>query len=70
MTFQEIFNKDGLYKTDTFTKGTAFKISDGQIWLAFYSSDNDLFPSIEKLVVYKGLFTKEYTKILTVKELF
>ena len=70
MTFQEIFNKDGLYKADDFTEGTALEVNDGTLYMVCYSDANDLQPTRNTMPVYKGLFTKVFTKVFTRQSLF
>lgn len=71
MKFEQIFENDGLYKSDSFAKGVAIKIANnGSAYLTTYSKVNDLNPLIHTLLVYKGLFEKDYKKVFTIKELF
>ena len=70
MTFQEIFNKDGLYTSTSFVKGFAFEIIEGTLYQLHFKSPNDFLPRKVKSSVYKELFTKEYTKVLNINSLF
>lgn len=71
MTFQEIFNNEGRYKADSFQKGVCFKIDrEGFLSILTYSDKNDLLPIIERPVIYKGLFDKEFVKVLNINQLF
>lgn len=70
MKFEEIFNEDGLYTSKDFAKGFCFKIKDGTMTAVEYDNETDLFPREENFPVYKGLFTKEYNKVFTIKSLF
>lgn len=70
MKFEEIFEQDGLYTSDSFHKGVALKITDGVMYTETYKNENDISPKIDSLLMYKGLFSKEYTKVLTRQSLF
>jgi hypothetical protein len=71
MKFEEIFNQPGLYVADGFSKGFCFKITkDQSIKTVSYKKPDDLIPEEADLVVYKGLFSKDYKPILSVKSLF
>ncbi len=70
MKFEQIFNQDGLYIASSFAKGFAFRIDEGILYGVTYDSIDDLLPTIQQMSVYKGLFNKEYKKVLIIKELF
>jgi hypothetical protein len=70
MTFQEIFNQDGLYKADSFVEGFCFKVEDGVLYSYEYEHADDKFPLKDIVPVTKNLFTKEYTKVFTRQSLF
>lgn len=71
MTFEEIFNNDGLYTSDDFEKGFCFVITDGVLYGVQYQNANDLSPEkYNNFPAFKGLFKKQYRKVLTIKSLF
>ncbi len=70
MKFEEIFNHDGLYTSDDFVKGFCFKIKNGSLYGVQYKHPKDLFPEIDNFHTYKGLFSKNYRKVLTINSLF
>ena len=76
MTFQDIFKEEGLYVSDSFRKGVAFRVKKNSIdnrkelFIVHYSSVRDIRPSEEPMTVYDGLFTKTYKKILVRGQLF
>jgi len=70
MTFEEIFNEDGLYHGNDFADGFCFEVIDGFLSALQYKHEKDLFPEKYYQGVYKGLFKKDYTKVFTVKSLF
>ena len=70
MNFQDIFENDGLYTSDSFTEGFCFKIENGTLYGVQYKDVDDLFPTMEFFVTYKGLFSKKYKKVLTIRSLF
>lgn len=70
MTFQEIFNQDGLYVADGFAEGFAFRINDGFLTSMQYADKDDLLPLCERYPVHKSLFSKEYRQVFTIKQLF
>jgi hypothetical protein len=71
MTFEEIFNEPGLYKSDSFTKGTCFKVDkEGFLLVLHHIDKNDFNPQTDRATVYKGLFDKKYTKVLNRNQLF
>lgn len=70
MTFDQIFEEDGLYVGNDFVEGFCFKIKDGSMYGVQYKSPSDLLPEIDNFHVYKGLFKKTYRKVLTVQSLF
>lgn len=75
MTFEEIFEEEGLYKTDSFRKGVCFDIEKNdagmmELYLKTYKDENDLIPLRENVVVYCELFKKNYKKVYTRQSLF
>jgi len=70
MKFEEIFESDGLYVSDSFVKGFCFKIYGGALYGVQYKSIDDLLPETGNFHTYKGLFKKEYRKVFTIKSLF
>ena len=78
MTFEEIFAAEGLYKSDSFRKGTAFKIKQNtlgdqknlELVMVIYDVVGDISPSEYPVVVSTNLFKKEYTKVFNIGELF
>ena len=70
MTFAEIFNSDGLYKSVSFSNGVCFQIKNGTLYSVTYKNVNDLLPDREPTVVNKDLFNNKYQKIYTIKQLF
>lgn len=70
MTFQEIFDEDGLYVSDSFREGAAFKINSGSLTLLSYKDKNDVLPYESNFPVYKGLFSKDFKKVYTRQSLF
>lgn len=71
MKFEEIFNEPGLYIADSFAEGCAFQIDkDNAMCMVTYRSKDDLFPSRELFMVYKGLFAKDYKRVNNMSQLF
>lgn len=70
MKFNEIFEKDGLYVSEGFDEGVAFRIREGFIYVITYNSINDLMPEVELYSVHKSLFNKEYVRVNNVRQLF
>ena len=70
MKFEEIFNQEGLYVADSFAEGVALKIIGDTLYSCIYESADDVLPDVRTQPVYKGLFDKEYTKVLTRQSLF
>lgn len=71
MTFQEIFNEKGLYRADGFAKGFCFEVNeDFHLNCLQYKDKDDLFPDRTQSFVYKGLFDKNFTKVLNRNQLF
>lgn len=71
MTFREIFDNPGLYVADSFSPGVAIKITDDlEARLVVYENDQDFSPVEDNLLVYKGLFDKDYTPVYTRQKLF
>ena len=71
MKFEEIFNKPGLYKADSFQKGVAFEVTDDRFLnMVTYKDKSDFLPTKESPLIYKGLFDKEFVKVFTIKQLF
>ncbi len=76
MKFEEIFEQEGLYVADGFKQGVAFEIKKNSItnhlelFLTTYEHKDDLLPIIEDVIVYAGLFKKDYKKVFTRQSLF
>jgi len=70
MTFEEIFNEDGLYTSSDFVDGFCFEIKDGSLYGVQYRDIKDLCPEKDNFHTYRGLFAKDYNKVFTVKSLF
>jgi hypothetical protein len=71
MKFEEIFNKPGLYVTDSFSEGVCFEVTkEGYLYLVIYKHKDDILPQKTNALVYKGLFAKEYKKVFTRQSLF
>jgi hypothetical protein len=76
MRFEDIFKSEGLYRSDSFRDGVAFKISPNiiggnlELSLVTYKNVDDFIPTEELVVVYDNLFKKEYTKVLNRGQLF
>ncbi len=70
MTFEEIFDQEGLYVADSFGEGVALKVIGDTLYSAIYENEDDLFPKENIQSMYKGLLTKNYTKVITRQSLF
>lgn len=74
MKFEEIFKNEGLYRTDTFGEGIAFKIKKGAIGLDLYTVEyknkDDINPLEYSTNVYSNLFNKDYEKVFNRNQLF
>jgi hypothetical protein len=76
MTFQEIFKEEGLYVSDSFAEGVAFKIkknsTDNELELVTvqYKSKDDIMPIETITRIYERLFRKDYVKVYTRQGLF
>ena len=70
MTFEEIFKVDGLYTASSFREGTVFEIEQGALYVKTFKDANDINPFKHPQLVYSGLFTKEYSKVLNRQSLF
>lgn len=70
LTFEQIFNEDGLYVGDDFVEGFCFKIMSGRLYGVQYKYFGDKFPEMDSWGVYKGLFERKYRKLTTIKSLF
>lgn len=77
LEFKDIFQEEGLYKSESFANGVAFKIQknsftdDFEIYGTEYESANSIMPLyIEPLVVYSKLFDKKYAKVFNRNQLF
>lgn len=76
MTFEKIFNQEGLYVADGFADGIAIRIKKNSLTFSKemdfvqYSNPDDLFPEILNIKVYDGLFGKEYRQIFNRNKLF
>ena len=71
MTFQEIFNKAGVYRADSFADGVCFEVTeDGNLYVCEYKDKDTLFPTKTDALVYRDLFKKDYQKVLNRGQLF
>lgn len=71
LSFQEIFNEEGMYVGEDFGVGHAFVITkEGFLNIRTYTNKNDLFPIDTHPVVYKTLFNKKFKKVYTRQSLF
>lgn len=71
MKFEDIFEKEGLYRSESFRVGVCFKVDKQHILtMVTYSDANDLIPCVEPVQVYGGLFKKEFKKVYTIQSLF
>ena len=70
MKFEEIFDNDGDYKTDSFSEGTCFRITKGELRVVSYADRDEIMPSTIPLHIYGTLFKKNYHRVYTRQELF
>lgn len=76
MKFEEIFNKTGLYKADSFAEGVCFEIKQNaitnylELYLKKYKNKNDIMPTSEVIPVYSALFKKDYFEVFSRQSLF
>ena len=70
MTFQEIFNEDGLYVADNFQQGVCFEVAEGVLYMRTYKTKDSISYETENAVVVKSLFSKVYRKVFTRQSLF
>lgn len=63
MSFEEIFNHDGLYVSESFAKGSALRVYNGTLYLVSWANENSFFDNEQVMPVYKGLFEKDYKKV-------
>lgn len=76
MTFEKIFNQEGLYVADGFADGIAIRIkqnpftSSKEMDFVQYSNPDDIFGETLNIKIYDGLFEKDYQQIFNRNELF
>lgn len=70
LTFEEIFNQDGLYVADGFTQGTCFEIKNSTLYMLLYKDKDYIMPEREIFPIYKGLFSKKYRIVYNRQSLF
>ena len=75
MTFQEIFNEEGMYQGEFFSDGVCFCIKknmleDNTLEMRLYTSTEDRKPKIKFPVIFASTFTQSYKKVKSKKELF
>jgi hypothetical protein len=70
MTFQEIFEENGLYISDSFYPGYCFEVKDGVLYSLQYEYKDDLHPYRENQLMHKSLLTKSYIRVLNINQLF
>lgn len=71
MKFEEIFNEKGLYIADGFAEGSALKVDDeGFLKLVNYKNKDSITYTEDNMLIYKGMFKKDYRKVFTRQSLF
>ena len=70
MTFEEILEQDGLYKSDSFKEGVCFEVKNGILSQVTYKDAGDLLPDKSLPIITLSIVKKEYTKVLTRQSLF
>lgn len=71
MNFEEIFDEPGWYVADSFAEGVCFEVTkEGNLQLLAYENKDSITPHRDNAVVYKELFSKEYTRVFTRQALF
>lgn len=76
MSFEEIFEEEGLYTANSFRRGFCFEIkrntftNELEMFGKTFKDKDDMFPKSETIVVYSNLFKKDYTKVYTRQSLF
>ena len=70
MNFQEIFNEDGRYSTDSFANGYCYLVSNGFLYSLCYNNINDSDPKQEEAFISKRVFDKNFHKVNSIKKLF
>lgn len=70
LSFIEIFNQDGWYKSESFTDGTHIVIEHGEMSMKYFSSETETFSNDMDLFVTKNLVNKKYKKVLNKGQLF
>lgn len=72
MTFNEIFEEDGLYiPTDnSFRQGVAYKIKDRQLFTTTFKDKEDLMPNDEYPIVTYSTINRTYKKVYSRNQLF
>lgn len=76
MTFQEMINEEGLYKTASFHNGYALKVTknkrynDYELTFVNYKDKNDFFIKQHKFVLTNTLVNADFEKVFTRQQLF
>lgn len=70
MTFEEILEEDGLYKSDSFKEGVCFEVKNNILYQVTYADKNDILPDKSLPIVTLSIVKKTYTKVLTRQSLF
>ena len=75
LTFNEIFNNEGLYTCSSFAKGVAIRIRKSDLGTCpemeiVQYLENKTFPVILDIKMNKNLLYNQYKKVLIVKQLF
>lgn len=70
MSFDEIFDQDGLYVANGFALGFAYHIYKGGLTYVLYENSGDENHLEDRVKLYKPSLHKDYRKVETVAELF
>lgn len=70
MTFEEIFDVDGLYIANGFGYGFAYRVHLGGLSYVQYSEPEDANPNEDRVKMYKDFLVRDYTKVDSVSDLF
>ncbi len=70
MTFEEIFDEEGLYVADSFGEGVALKVIGDTLYSVIYEDKSDIIGKTTIQSMYRALLKKEYTKVFTRQSLF
>jgi len=76
MTFQEILNEEGMYRTSSFRNGYAFKVTkskysnNNELMFVFYEDKDTLIPKESEFVLTNTLVNADFEKVFTRHQLF